>query len=500
MQTGKDIYGKKYPIFFQALDDYKPGLALYTSIPGIYFLGLNDLGVRIASVVFGSLIPVLVFALASLIYGKNKRIAYAVAIMAVFSPWSIQLSRAMIWYPEVVFFYLCFFTLFFYSIKYNFKYIILSGVLLSLTLYTYYAAFIYLPFISLVLFLLYKKQLFEKLKYTLIAAITFLILSIPAVTHYLTPESRSRLNAISVLTPDITLPISISEIKSDQEKELPFSKIIHNRRFVYASSMAETYIKYFNLDYLFVNSKNVRYFYINYVGLFYLVELPFVVYGLLQIVKRRSKSDILILSLVLIAPIPAMFTLGTSFIHRALLLLISVQFISAIGIVSLLDHLKKYYLFLSLIFAFSVYFFLHQYFIHSGEEFTSEKDNGAWFSTVREVIPLVNERKANYDKVVFTWSSGKLVPGAYFAFYNKTNPTIFHRKAAQREIDTLSYKRIYNEIENIQFRHISWERDSKLKNTLFVGYPEEFPKDIDNVVAKTHLPNGEVHFLLVENR
>ena len=503
IKTGKDVYGKSYPLFFQALDDYKPGLVFYSTIPAISIFGLNDFAIRLTPAILGSLIPLLIYWFVSQLYLRNKKLAYLSAILSALAPWSIHISRAMIWYVEMLFFYLLFINTFIYSLKNNSKFALFSSLFLATTLYIYYASFLYLPLTIILLSVIYKKIIFKSLKVYLLSLIALSMLSIPAIINYQNQAGRTRFNAISVLTPDITLPTSISEMTYDAGNDIPFSTVIHNRRFVYTSDLIKNYVSYFNFDYLFVNSNSVRYFYVNNVGLFYLLELPFALYGIYVVTRRREKSDLLLLGLLLIAPIPAMITLGTGFIHRALLLLPTIQIISTIGAISIFSYLAKYkkvlIIPLIIVYGSTVFFFLHQYLIHSEKEFTSENDNGAWFSTVKETIPLVNHYRGKYDKVVFTWSSGKLVPAVYFLFYNQVDPRILQAKTARWTNEPPSYKQIYNQIDNIQFRPINWETDKNLKNTLFVGYPKEFGSDA-KVIDQTFLPNGNRHFLLVESQ
>lgn len=503
IKTGADVYGKKYPLFFQSLDDYKPGLPYYLSIPAINLFGLNEFSIRALPAFLGSLIPILVFYLAILLYPKNKKYAYFAGVLTALAPWSIQESRAMIVYSDFTFLYLLFLIFFLLGLKKNGKYLILSALFLSLTLYTYYAAVIYIvPTLAIMVFL-YRFEIFKNIKYLTVFLLTLCILSLPAVNHYLSPVAKTRLNAISVFSADVTLPTSITEIKYDQKHGVPLATLTHNRRFVFGTALLENYFRYFDLDYLFVNSSGVRYFYVNYVGLFYLVELPFVLYGLYLLIKKRSITDKLLLGLLLIAPFPAMITLGTGFVHRALLLLPVIQIISAVGAVSLLytiDRSKKMLTGVVLvIYVGFALFFLHQYFIHSPQEFSSEDDNGSWFSTVKDAISYVDSVKGRYTQVVFTSSKAKLVPGIYFLFYNKIDPTIIQAKSAEWKIDPPSYRQIYNKIGNFSFRPINWTEDQKLKNTLFVGYPGEFTKNA-KVINKTYLPNGQEHFYIVQTQ
>ena len=54
--------GEFVPLHFKSFGEYKLPAQIYASIPGIYFFGLNELGVRITPVVYGTL-TVLTFVL-----------------------------------------------------------------------------------------------------------------------------------------------------------------------------------------------------------------------------------------------------------------------------------------------------------------------------------------------------------------------------------------------------------------------------------------------------
>ena len=502
LKTGADVYGRKFPLFFQSLDDYKAAFGIYAPLPAVALFGLNELSVRIVPAILGAFTPLLAFLLLKLLYSKSRYLPSVTAVVMAFAPWNIAISRANLPYIELIFFYLLFIYSFQLGVIKNSKFLLIAAGTLGITLYVYYAAIIYLPFTLLTITLIYRDFLKKNFKIVFVGLSLLVILSMPAFLHYTKKESKTRLNAISVLTADVTLPTSIAEIEQDKQEEQPFPQIIHNRRLVYVSALLDNYADYFNLDYLFVNAKNIRYFYTNNVGLFYLLELPFVLYGLYIIIKRRDKPDLLILALLLIGPIPAALTLGSPFPHRALLAILSLQLISAIGAAAILSKIRSstsLKLALIAIYAASIYFFLHQYFVHSPREFTSEFDNGAWFSTVKEAIPLVNQYKRKYDKVVFTWSSQKLVPAVYFLFYNQVDPRILQAKASLWTNEPPSYKQIYNQIGNIEFRSINWEQDKNLRKTLFVGYPKEFDQAA-RIIDKTYLPSGQTHFVFVQTQ
>jgi len=504
LKTGKDVYNRPLPLFFQSLDDYKPAIPIYLTIPAIHFFGLNEFSARLAPALLGSLTPVLAFFLLRIIYKNTIKPAVIGAVIFTFAPWNIAISRATFIYVELIFLYLIFLIAFFLSITKNKYWILVAAFILSLTLYTYYAALIYLPFIFLSLGFLFRKEISKVRTIVPIAAVIFLIASLPAIAHYLNPIAKTRFNAISIFTPDIALPLSLEEIQGDKEAKMPFPQLIHNRRVVYVSSFLENYFDYYNFDYLFTNAKNIRYFYVNWTGLFYFIEAPFFLFGFYKLITRRNKIDLLLVALFLVGPVPAAITLGSPFPHRGILLILAIQLIIIVGIYESFEKIPEKLkstscLIATALFLLSVNFYAHQYFSHSKYEFSTEDDNGAWFSTVRQAIPTVNKYKNDYDKVVFTWSRNKLVPSVYFLFDNQFNPKILQEKSKKWTNEPPSFRQIYDKIENIEFRPIDWQTDQKLTNTLFVGYPGEFKDGNIKVVDRVYLPNGKLQFILVES-
>lgn len=504
LKTGKDVYGRNRPLFFQSFNDYKPGLLIYLQIPFVYFLGLSDFSIRVMPSILGSITPLLLYFFLKRLYPRENLLPFIAFFLTTLSPWELAVSRID---PSTlaIFLYLLFFIFFFLAINKNMKYLLLSTSVLAISFYAYYASVIYAPLICLLLFILYFNTLKKNPKVILLSAVAFIILSAPALANFLSEQGRNRVSAINIFTADVTLPASISEMNHDVENGNPFAKIFHNRRIVYANTFLDNYFDFFNLDYLFVNSARIRYFYLNYVGFFHLIELPFFLYGLTSILKRRNKNDIAILGLMIIGPVPGALVLGAAYPHRTLIFILTVQIITAIGLSTFLQSYKKRFVSKSLkLLTFTVYvmsfaFFLHQYFVHSPREFNSESNNGAWLSTeVEKAIPIVKLYQDQYDKIIFSWSVGKLAPPVYFMFYEKLDPVQFQTKAAGWTKDPPSFRQIYNQIGNIEFRAIDWEQDKDLKNTLLVGYPNEFPKYTEGIIAKTYELDGKVHFIFVD--
>src|SRR3989344_4060316 len=69
LKTGKDEWSRLLPVHFEAYGEYKLPMQIYLSIPGIFFFGLNDFGMRITPVIYGALTVAVVFLLTNAIFG-----------------------------------------------------------------------------------------------------------------------------------------------------------------------------------------------------------------------------------------------------------------------------------------------------------------------------------------------------------------------------------------------------------------------------------------------
>src|SRR3990170_7917418 len=72
LKTGKDEWGRFLPVHFKAYGEYKLPAQIYLSIPGIYLFGLNELGVRITPVIYGTLTVLLIFFLGRALFKSEN--------------------------------------------------------------------------------------------------------------------------------------------------------------------------------------------------------------------------------------------------------------------------------------------------------------------------------------------------------------------------------------------------------------------------------------------
>jgi 4-amino-4-deoxy-L-arabinose transferase-like glycosyltransferase len=92
LKTGRDEYGNFLPLSLRSFNDYKPALYAYLSIPFIKVFGLNEVSIRMVSVIAGTLSTVfLYFFLKKFIKERSLRIF--ILLILAFEPWRIHFSR-----------------------------------------------------------------------------------------------------------------------------------------------------------------------------------------------------------------------------------------------------------------------------------------------------------------------------------------------------------------------------------------------------------------------
>ncbi len=321
LKTGRDEYGQYFPLQFRNLDDYKPPLYIYLTVPSVAIFGMNEFSVRLPSALLGIGAVIIVYFLTKELF-KNYRIenslktencklkiALTASALLTISPWHLQFTRTAYETGS-----LAFFTsgglLFFLLGQKKWPWLILSAVFFGMELYLYQAAKVFVPLFIFVLFLLYfKKSLF-------LFAVIFTLFFLPSFYLSITPEGRLRAWGTSIF----------------QE--------MRPQKLDYAPTIINNYLLHFSPQFLFGLNLGPKVTYVPNVGLMYLWELPLLLAGFYYLFKEKNKKLALILTAwLLLAPIPASITIGLPSSIRTAIFLPSLQIITALGAINLF---KKY--------------------------------------------------------------------------------------------------------------------------------------------------------------
>jgi len=422
IKSGGDEYGHKLPLYFESIGDYKYGLYSYFATIPVAILGLNPFSARLPAALAGSLTTIVLFYLVLEIF-KNKKIAYLSALILAISPMHIHFSRVA--YSNILgLLFATLFTLFYLKFLKNGKnkFLILSLVTFLASIFTYQTFRIFLPALAILILVFAFKKLSAKVK---TKAIILLVSIIFLVGLSLIPkESRARAQDISLLYSSSKLTEDIAE-DGLAKTSIFVARAFHNKIVLTGTSFINRYLSYFDPRFLFMEaSGEVERHTIPGVGVFYLVELPFVLLSLLYFFKYKKDQFIYIpLIWILVGPLAASLIVEPVSTTRSIPIVIGFSILTALGIYTLLDLVKfkkVAVLIISLAFLGNFVYVTHQYLIH-------KLYHHPWYSDVglKEMVEAINLRYyAKYDKIIVP--RGHYMP---FLFYGKIDPREFIKKA-----------------------------------------------------------------------
>src|SRR3989344_9648286 len=368
LKTGKDEWNQAFPIHFKAYGEYKLPVQIYASIPGIYFFGLNELGVRITPVVYGTLTVLVMFFLGRMLFASEVAGLVAAFLLGI-SPWHIQLTRAS-FESSLATFWVSLGMWFLVKGFQNKRWFIVSMIPFALSVFTYNSARIFTPLFLLIVFLIYRKQLIKFKKVVIISVTFFAVLLLPLTPYLLSGERSARYKLVSI-TDDSGLVLRINENRGNSKLPQPLSRFIHNKITYVSFYFTGNYLSHFTPQFLFIWGAPHKQHHVQDIGELYYFQAPFLLLGLISLFYFRYRFKGLLLSWLLIAFIPVSVTRDS--IPHALRTLIAVPFyqlVSAAGLlwsIKLMKNFPKLVKFFSvslllIIISFSFVYYLNQYY------------------------------------------------------------------------------------------------------------------------------------------
>ncbi len=481
LKTGKDEYGDFLPITNRSFDDYKPPLYMYFNIPSVAVFGLTPFAARLPSAIFGFLtVPVLYLLAKKLFENSNLKfeignylkldIPTVAMLMLAISPWHLQFSRVGFEATVGLFFAASSITAFLYGLK-NKKLLIVSGILLALSAYTYHAERIFVPLLFIATFFIWKKDILSVPKkylagfllITITLALPLVVLIPPKVIlqRFEVTTGRPRLEDIEK---------SIKFILQDQDLGLKFGNFIHNRRLVIGQSYFGNYLSNFDFNYLFTTGDDNFRHHIEGIGMLYLFELPLFLAGIFMLLKNGNKTGAFIIAWLIIAPIPAAPAVPNPHGNRGLQMIIAFELISAYSLVFLLS--QKIYLskIIKLLFAtwmlISFFAYLHNYWHH----YPYDKAE-FWQYGYKEAVIESEKVKDKYVKINVDHSLEQAY--VFWLFNTKYNPEQYQKTGSRYNFDKYYFD----------------TKPPNNSNELFISDLGNFPGGFE-VIKTVYYPNG----------
>ncbi len=434
LQTLHDTNNTYLPIQTEVFGDYNPTGTAYLTIIPIKIFGLNVFAVRSVGAVLGAITVITVFFLALVLF-KNILISFVSAGLFALSPWHIMLSRSSEQTVAALFFIVLGFTLFIWSIRRASRLLLLlSGVIFFISYFMYFTPRLFVPGLILLLsILLYKKILINK-GYVAILMVLFVSLSLFSLWLVMGQKGGAgRINQVSIFSAPEGRLILEEQIRESGTQNVPpvVVRMVHNKVENYAQTFIGNYLSYFSGEYLFVTGGLPMFLQTHQSGLLYIVELPFLIYGIYMLIRKKDKYAKVILVWLLFSPVIAALTIDDiPNIRRSLMMTPAFAIITAFGVCSIplrRKYLRIIMVVVCVIYLWCVFHFFYQYFVHAKIHRPWYRNNG--FS---EMMKVVNQNYDKYDHIVMT-----KIGGGYplVLFFSRYDPKTYLAEGAPKDQD-----------------------------------------------------------------
>ena len=439
LKTGKDEYGKVIPLVLRSFDDYKGAIYSYLTVPFVALFGLNEFSVRLPTAIAGIVI-VLVSAVMTLALTQNVLLSLVTATVVSFSPSSLLLSRVQSDPLVAVLFML----VGWYCIG---KYVgskksiwVLCGLgVWIISCFTYASPRVLLLGFIPLLFWFYYPQLDKKMK----LVFTIIIVSILFTSIYLMFESSgSRFGQTNIFSSqDVILPLN-EQIREDgvAGSTILSTRMYHNKIVDYGRYIIHNYANYFGFDFLFFQAYQPEREKIPNIGFMYLVDLPFMLIGLYQIIKSKKRWGYFIFGWLLFTPLTlAVFGQETPNIHRYYFSILPGSIIVAYGIIQSIKFTHKnirpfVIIGIAVLYSMNISYFIHELFVHQPLHFPYYRG-----FAYKEMVHSLQNIYHSYDKIVVTKTNQS--PYIYLLFYMGYSPKRYQQLGSPRDYDYTGFEK-----------------------------------------------------------
>ncbi len=488
IHTGKDQWAVSWPVTsFRGFGDYRLPAYTYLSIPSIAAFGLTPFAVRFPSAFFGSLTVLVVYFLVKELFGRSSEsLALLSAFLLAISPWHIGMSRIGLEETSSVFFVSCGMLIMLGGRRHG-KLVIVGAVLLGLSLYVYTANIVLVPLLLALTVYLFRKAYMRFWKQIAFAALCFMFLFTGLLISAGTGTAATRTRQVN-LTNNSELIDTVNEKQGACGRELPRAvcRLVFNKYSAYGTKFFTNYLNHYSPNLLAVYGTSTQYSVLPGRGLLYLFDYPLLIIALIVIFLDVSPVRLLLVGWLFLSAIPDSLTsdgqYGRFFVSYPVW-----PILIAIGIMSLLSHMKYRKLALSFVVlcflaaagSFIVEywtFFPYRYsqFSHFGYEELVQK--------IRTDIPV-------YDTIIISSRVNDSKQYIYYLFYTRYDPAAFQSgKGIEKVLEANGWVRV-KQIHSIEFLPTLPGYDEIIHaHDLLIGAPSEFPKSVPNVIPAIPVP------------
>lgn len=385
--TGKDEWGDKFPVHFRAFGEFKLPVYVYSVVPFVKLLGLNQVSVRIPAIIFSLISLVFIYLITNKLLG-SKNWGLMSAFFVIVSPWYFIFSRTGYEATAGLAFYLAGLYFLYYPRR-GLSY--LFGIVFwILSIYSYNAFRILIPLTGLFIFIKLIFQGWKNIKKDIVfiglSVIIFATSLTPIIRVYKYDSGAVRLNTISTTNP---------------------------------VQLVKNYFSHYSPEFLLIRGDtNARSAQPGW-GEIYWIEVPLILLGIFFAFKNKKWLPLLLL---VIAPIPAAITRESPHALRSILTPMIFSFLSVFGIYQLTKIWSKYYLFIIGLTIGLLYLSFESYLTSMYLNY-NKNNSQAWQYGYSEIFNKYKDDFSNYGEIIISDSYAQ--PYIFALFYLQYDPNLF---------------------------------------------------------------------------
>lgn len=450
LKTGKDEYGKDFPIAFRFFGSYSPPLYVYLTVIPVYLTGLNEFSIRIVSAVAASLMIFVVYLFlktGGLL--KNKIIPFLL-LLFIITPWNFFYGRAG--YELYLGFFLFSLGVLLCWLSLRMGHLLLLGlIILSIATYASHPQIYSAPLFVLGFLTLFYKKINRR--FLILGLFISLLIQIP---HIIILNTKAFINKSDLFYLDEILR-NTQNFPVPQILSIPVS-------FIY--SFFSRIVTYFSPESLFFFADPDPQRSIPELSVFYnWMVVPFLTGLFIWLKNIKGNFEKLLLLIVIVSVIPPSLTRDPFSTQRALNLLLPFFILICLGLSRIYDFIKfkMFAVIYMVVFGISLILLWRSYFVLLPAERAI-----SWGYGYKQLAEFISKN----PETEFVIDQSRLKPSYIeLAFFQKTDPRII-----QSAVDTKIQQNYYNlnefspnyKFANIQTRLIDWKTDG-CTNQVLVG-------------------------------
>lgn len=484
LKTGKDEWGKSWPISITSFGDQKLPGYIYTLIPFIALFDLEIWVVRLPSLLAGLIVMIgmglIAMKLAKLAkYSSSWQLiaSFIVMILIAISPWHMHFSRVAYETHLAMAFFISSVTCLFFALDIQHKLlqrILLAkaGLLAGLTLLTYHGYQIFTPLFLLAFLIIFFQQIKKLDKIGLAMGVFFGLLSVGLlISGGVLQANQAKSQGINPFNNQVLLK-KATEYRSASNLPPLVNKILFNKVNEGLITFTQNYISTFSGTFFFIhgsghgdhnpgNGNNTNLF-----------LAPFILLGLLSLGKRyKEKATQIIIAWILLALIPSSLTINPLLEVRLGAIFPILELLAVIGIFSLLSFLSNSQKRIASVLLISI-------------GLISTIRLFIFYTTLAPIISVDNTHYHLLAKTIFKYQENNEAvltqspassPYIWYLFENKIDPAFAQKSIVHHPTTDEGFKHV-KQLNNIYFETINWN-DLDKKSYILILKPTEISID-----------------------